>query len=373
MHSKILYIVNVDWFFISHRLPIAIEAKNNGYDVHVACAVTDNSDYLTKLGFTVHDLPLSRSGVGFFSEVKSIYSIYGLIRKLSPEVLHMITIKPVLYGGLISRFFSVKKRIASISGLGYVFISETVKARFLRYIVVALYRIGLSKINTFVIFQNSSDKALFLKEKIISKEQTFLIRGSGVNLLEYKYHPEPKGKPVVMFLARLLKDKGLIEFLEAAKFLKSQNIDARFVLVGDIDLHNPNSITKEELSLYIKDGTVEAWGYSKHVQEIIPKSNIMVLPSYREGLPKSLIEAAACGRAVITTDVPGCRDAIEKDVTGLLVEPKNVKSLADAIFLLLNNDELREQFGLAGRKLAEQHFDIKDVVNKHMDIYRGKK
>lgn len=373
MHSKILYIVNVDWFFISHRLPIAIEAKNHGYDVHIACAVTDCSDYLKGLGFVIHELPLSRSGVDVFSELKLIYIIYNLIRKVSPEILHMITIKPVLYGGLISRFFSVKKRIASISGLGYVFISQNIRARFLKFFIVKFYRMGLSKNNAFVIFQNNSDQELFLKEKIISKKQAFLIRGSGVNLLDYKYYPEPKGKPVVMFLARLLKDKGLVEFLESARLLKSKDIDARFVLVGDIDLHNPNSITKEELSLYIKDGTVEAWGHSKHVQEIIPKSNIMVLPSYREGLPKSLIEAAACGRAVITTDVPGCRDAIEKDVTGLLVEPKNVKSLADAIFLLLHNDELREQFGLAGRKLAEQHFDIKDVVNKHMDIYRGKK
>ncbi|NHH89285.1 glycosyltransferase family 4 protein [Pseudoalteromonas sp. MB47] len=366
---KILYIVNVDWFFISHRLPIALEAMKNGYEVHIACGVTDKKSYLESLGIFVHPLQLTRSGTSLVKELKVLAELWRITKSIKPEVTHTVTIKGVVYGGIVTRLLKTKVRVASISGLGYVFIDTSMKAKLLKNIIKKFYSFALG-VDTRVIFQNKNDKTIFVDGNIIKPSQSLLIRGSGVDLNQFKYLPEPTSQKTVMFLARLLKDKGLIEFCKAAEIVnKTEN--AKFVLVGDLDPDNPNSITEDELNTYTNNSTVEHWGYSTSVESVIPKSHIMVLPSYREGLPKSLLEAAACGRAVITTDVPGCRDAIEPNLTGLLVKVKDYKELAKAIQKLLRNDDLRKQFGEAGRSLAEESFCINDVVARHLTIYRG--
>ncbi|CAM2980775.1 glycosyltransferase family 4 protein [Pseudoalteromonas distincta] len=368
---KILFIVNVDWFFISHRLPIALAAIEEGYEVHIACGVTNRKKDLESLGIFVHPLSITRSGTSVLKELRVIKQMNFIVKNLKPDVVHLVTIKGAVYGGLVTRFKNIKNRVVSITGLGFVFIDGNIKARAIRFVITKLYRLALNSANTTVIFQNENDKNIFVKNRIIKSEQSVIIRGSGIEIRDYDYFREPTGGKVVMFLARLLKDKGLIEFCEAAVILKESGVLAKFVLVGDIDLENPNSITQSELEHYIKLGVIEHWGFTTDVSETIAKSHIMVLPSYREGLPKSLIEAAACGRAVITTNVPGCRDAIEPDVTGLLVEVKNSKELAQVIQRLLENDLLRNEMGKAGRKLAEEHFNINDVVDTHMSIYRG--
>ncbi|MAD90002.1 MAG: glycosyltransferase family 1 protein [Pseudoalteromonas sp.] len=374
MNKKLLFIVNVDWFFISHRLPIALEAIEKGYEVHVACAVTDKQSELEGYGIKVHAIPLSRSGTNLKNELLAVWRLYKVVKNVSPDVAHMVTIKGAIYGGLVTRLQRVQKRVASISGLGFVFIDESLKSKVLRFFVERLYKLAFGK-NIKVIFQNRSDESIFLKGKIVDKKQCILIRGSGVCLKEFKYSPEPvvQGEQkTVMFLARLLKDKGVLEFCSAALELKKR-YNTQFVLVGDIDEHNPNSLTAQELEAQISSGAVVHWGYSKNINQVIPKSHIMVLPSYREGLPKSLIEAAACGRAVVTTDVPGCRDAIEVNETGLLVEKKSVPGLVDAISKLLEDEHLRLQLGKAGRALAERSFDINDVIARHLEIYKGNK
>lgn len=367
---KLLFIVNVDWFFISHRLPIALKAIESGYEVHIACGITDKKEYLESLGIYVHSLPLTRSGTGLLAELTVLKQLWRIVKTIKPDVSHSVTVKGVVYGGIITRLLKVKSRVASISGLGYVFIDTSMKAKLLKFVIKKLYSFALGKV-THVIFQNKNDESIFVDSNIIKLSQSSLIRGSGVDLDKLQFTPEPTTQKTVMFLARLLKDKGLLEFFNAAGRVK-KTTDARFVLVGDLDPDNPNSITKAELSEYVESGIVEHWGYSKHVETVIPQSHIMVLPSYREGLPKSLLEAAACGRAVITTDVPGCRDAIDPNETGLLVKVKDVDDLAKAIVKLLNNDELRNRLGESGRRLAEKHFNIDDVVNTHMEIYRGK-
>ncbi|KID57956.1 glycosyl transferase family 1 [Pseudoalteromonas luteoviolacea] len=372
MKKKLLFIVNVDWFFISHRLPIALKAIKNGYEVHIACGITDRQKELEGYGICVHPLPISRSGTNILQELKVITALNGIVKKVSPDVAHMVTIKGAIYGGLVTRFQKVARRVASISGLGFVFIDDSFKAKVLRFFVTKLYNLACGN-EIKVIFQNKNDKSIFLENNIITEEQSILIRGSGVCLETFKMSPEPdflKQQKVVMFLARLLKDKGVGEFCEAAKQLQNE-CDARFVLVGDVDPGNPNSLSEKELTELVDSGLVEHWGYSKNVEQVIPRCHIMVLPSYREGLPKSLIEAAACGRAVITTDVPGCRDAIEPNVSGLLVNSKNVEDLASSIASLLESDERRAEFGRAGRKLAERCFDINSVVQTHMNIYEG--
>jgi glycosyltransferase involved in cell wall biosynthesis len=368
---KLLFIVNVDWFFISHRLPIALAAIEHGYEVHLACGVTERRGELEASGIVVHPLSISRSGTSFLKELKVINEMNAVVRTVSPDVVHLITIKGAVYGGLVTRFKKIKVRVASISGLGFVFIDKGLKARFLRFLVTKLYRIALNSCNTHVIFQNVNDRNIFIKNNIIKPKQSLIIRGSGVDLEQYKYLPEPAGEKVIMFLARLLKDKGLVEFCDAAIALKESGFKGRFVLVGDIDLHNPNSLTHEALNSYINSGYIEHWGYSTNVAEIIAQSHVMVLPSYREGLPKSLIEAAACGRAVITTDVPGCRDAITPNETGILIPVKSSDAIVSAIEDFCNNDEKRIAMGKKGRALAEECFDITDVINIHLKLYKG--
>ena len=292
-------------------------------------------------------------------------------KNILPDIVHLVTIKGAIYGGLVTRFKDIKVRVASISGLGFVFIDEGIKARLIKFLVTKLYRLALKSPNTRVIFQNENDKKLFIENKIIKSDQSHIIRGSGVDLERYQYLPEPSGEKVIMFLARLLKDKGLVEFCDAGIALRKSGFEGKFVLVGDIDLHNPNSITQAELNNYVRSGYIEHWGFSKNVPEVIATSHIMVLPSYREGLPKSLIEAAACGRAVITTNVPGCRDAITPNETGLLIPIKSPQAIVDAIKTLCGNNDKRKVMGKKGRALAESCFDVTDVIDIHLSIYKG--
>lgn len=373
MSKRLLFIVNVDWFFVSHRLPIALAAQKQGYDVHLACNFTDKADSLRALGFTLHQLDLSRSGTGLWSEIMAFANIFRTVKAVKPDIVHLVTIKPVLYGGIASRLLRVKQRVASISGLGYIFIADGVKASLLRNSVSLLYRFALSSAKTKVIFQNPDDKQLLLDMGAIRPEQVVMIRGSGVDLSSYQVAAEPEGVPVIMLVARLLFDKGVLEFVEAARQLKLQGRTIRMVLVGDTDEGNPKSVSAEDIAGWVHENLVEHWGYQADINSTMAKANVVVLPSYREGLPKSLIEAAACGRAVITTDVPGCRDAITPNVTGLLVPVKDATGLANGIIKLVDDAALRKGMGQQSRLLAEQAFDINLVINIHLGLYQGDK
>lgn len=370
--TKLLFVVNVDWFFISHRLPIALEAIKKGYDVHIACADTGKCDWLESQGIKVHRIKMSRSGVHILYELKVLRSIYNIVKKLRPDIVHGVTIKPVVYGSIICRMLDVKNRVFSISGLGFIFIDSGLKARVLRRIVSKLYKFGLNNANSTVIFQNLTDMQSFIDLGIVRPASAHLIRGSGVNLCEYQYSPIKTFRPKIIFLARLLKDKGVIEFCEAAKLLKVKFIEAEFILVGDLDPDNPNSMSLSELNKYVNDKSVSHIGYRNDIPEVISSSTIMVLPSYREGLPKCLIEAAACGRAVITTDVPGCRDAILPNISGLLVPAKDIGSLASAIGSLIEQPQKAMKMGEQGRIFAESVFSINDVINRHFEIYESR-
>lgn len=365
---KIVYIVNVDWFFLSHRLPIALRCIEDGHEVHLICNFTTKLDEIKSYGIHTHNLPLSRSGTSVLSEIGIVYQLNKLVSSIQPDVIHGVTIKGVVYGGLVSRFNKISGRVFSISGLGYIFIDNSIKIRILKSLVCILFKLALGgRDRVKVIFQNSSDRDLFLQKKIINSSQAILIRGSGVDLDKFVFEKEQVDTKVVMLVARLLKDKGVIEFCKVSeKFIHNPNV--KFVIVGDIDEGNPNAVTRQELSYYVNNKAVEHWHYRNDIHLVIPKSNLMVLPSYREGLPKSLLEAAACGRAVVTTDVPGCRDAIEPN-TGLLVPPKDVLSLFNAIEELIFDDFRRQKMGGAGRLLAESEFSIHDVVKKHLSIY----
>lgn len=370
MKPILLMVVNDPAFFISHRLPIAEGARRAGYSVHIATRSGDHVREILSYGFYHYVLPLSRSGGNPLAEFRSLISIWRLCWSLRPDILHLVTIKPVLYGGIAARLAPVKSVVVAISGLGFVFIANGIRAKFLRGLINTLYWLALGKRNLRVVFQNPDDRQAFVTLGVVTHDSSVLIRGSGVDLSLCKPAPESQDIPIVTFAARLLRDKGIVEFVEAAYMLRQRGVKVRFQLVGDIDPGNPTSITYHELEKWRSEGIVEYLGYRKDIAQVFAQCNIVALPSYREGLPKVLLEAAACGRAVVTTDVPGCRDAIVANVTGLLVPVRNVKALADAIQKLLENPDLRRRMGLAGRALAEREFDVKSVVQQHLNIYR---
>jgi glycosyltransferase involved in cell wall biosynthesis len=369
----LLYIINVDWFFISHRLPIAIAAKKNGYEVHIATKMTKYKSQLESYGFKVHELEINRSETNILSNALLFLHIIKILRFVKPTIVHLVTIKPVLIGGLAVRLLNVPSVVYSVSGLGYMFINNKLFFKIRLKFIELAYCISLKHKNSKVIFQNASDMALISKVTKLKPSSFCLINGSGVNLAIYKYSSIPIGPPIIILPARLLKDKGVIEFIEAVKLLKQKNfiIDkkARFVVVGNIDEGNPSSLTKEELEVYKREDIVEFWGFKNDMLQIFNCSSIIVLPSYREGLPKVLIEAAAVGRPVVTTDVPGCRDAIIENITGLLVKEKSPIELSNAILYLLENPHKMEQMSLAGREFALKTFNIDNVIQLHLNIY----
>lgn len=368
---KILYVVNEPWFFLSHRLPVAIAAQEQGYTIHVATRAGEAVSEILNKGFIHHEIPLSRNGSSMPSELNSLLAIWRLINSIKPDILHLVTIKPVLYGGIASRFTSVKKVVAAVSGLGTLFLAEGAKADLKRKVGIGLYRLALSSKKTIVILQNPDDKLLLIDLKAVKAEQTTLIRGSGIDLATFQAFPEAiNDTPVVTFAARLLFDKGLAEYIEAIKLLNKKGVIAHYQIVGDLDLGNNTSATEQNIEEWKVIPNLVILGYQKDMSTVFRKTNIVVLPSYREGLPKVLIEAAACGRAVITTDVPGCRDAIEANKTGLLVPVKNSQALADAIEKLIKDSKLRVKMGIAGRQLAEREFAIEKVVEQHLSIYQ---
>ncbi|MFH4557759.1 glycosyltransferase family 4 protein [Vibrio diabolicus] len=374
--NRLLFIVNVDWFFMSHRLPIALEALKNGYEVHLACKYTKHKDELEKLGIKCYPVSFSRSGASVLNELVTLLDIRQTINIVKPDIVHAVTIKPVIYTGLALQTVRIRVGfVAAISGLGYVFTAKTLRARFTKFLVSLFYRLSFRVRGKIVIFQNSADKECLKSIVELGNKEITLIKGSGVDLGVYKSIDEPKGeKKVISMACRLLREKGVYQFAEAARYVKSRIPEVEFRLIGSIDNENPNSITQEELDNWVKEGIILHLGHREDIPSLFSESHIITLPSfYGEGVPKVLIEAAACGRAIITTDNPGCREAIVEGETGLSVPVKDSEALAKSILYLLENDELRIEMGLNARQYAIKEFDVKNVVKKHLDIYSSMK
>lgn len=368
--KRLLFVVNNPAFFLSHRVALATAAQQAGYEVHVATMDGPSVPRIVALGLTHHVIPMNRSGKNPLQELKSLLALRRLFKELKPDLVHLVTIKPVLYGGIAARLAGVPAMVSAISGLGTVFVAEGLRARVLRTTVGLLYRLALGHRNSKVIFQNANDRDVLRKLGAVRDDQVEMIRGSGVDLKEYRAEPQPPAPPVVaLMVARLLRDKGVHEYVEAAALLRQQGLGVVLRLAGGIDPGNPTSITAEEVEAWRAQGLVEPLGERQDIAELYAASHIAVLPSYREGLPKSLIEAAACGRAVVTTDVPGCRDAIDPGETGILVPPRDATALAAAIARLVMDANLRDRMGVASRALAEREFSLKDVCQRHLAIY----
>jgi glycosyltransferase involved in cell wall biosynthesis len=368
--KKILFIVNVDWFFVSHRLDIAKEAINQGYEVHIATSVTDKLDILLENGLIVHNLNQTR-GHSYYSLLSEFWNFLSIIKATNPNLVHLVTIKPILLGGIAAKLSNIPAIVSAVSGLGIVFSSSRLKYKILRRFLYPFYRFAFNHKNQTIIFQNKNDFTRMSSLGLVPPKKSIIIQGSGVDLDVFRYYPEPNGVPIISLAARLLIDKGVEVFVEASKILIKRKIKARFWLIGQPDLGNINSVSIKQLTEWQSSGLIEWLGYRDDIPNLFSKSNIVTLPSfYGEGLPKVLIEAAASGRPIITTDHPGCRDSVDSGKTGLLISPKDPVQLADTICILLNDSSLRIKMGIAGRKKAEKMFDVSKVVTKHMLIYK---
>lgn len=369
---QILFVVNACWFFVSHRLPLARAAQRQGFTVHVAASPDETTAQLEAAGIHFHPVPFSRKGRHPLQELRTFVRVLSLYRSIRPDLVHHVTIKPIVYGGLAARMARIPAVVSAVAGLGYTFLARGRAARLLRQLVWFGYRKGLSHSNQTVIFQNDDDRREFLARGVVQPAETALIRGSGVDPEEFSPGRRPDGPPVVVLPARLLWDKGVGEFVAAASILKARGVEARFALVGEPDPHNPASVTDDDLAAWSAAGAVEAWGRSDDMPEVFRRAHICCLPSYREGLPRALLEAAASGLPIVTTNVPGCRDVVRDGHNGYLVPPRQAEPLADALERLIRDVAAREAMGRRGRELVLERFTLERVVAETLTLYRAR-
>jgi len=370
---KLLFFVTEDWYFCSHRLPIARAARNAGCEVIVATRVANHGDAIAREGFRVIPLRMRRRSKNPLRELMAVLEMINIYRRECPDLVHHVGLKPVLYGALAARVTGVTAVVNALAGLGYVFSSSHSRARIIKRFVRAAFRLLLNRQNSVVLLQNPDDRRMLLELKTILPERTVLIRGSGVNIQRFRPSLEPgDGSVIVTLVARMLRDKGILEFVEASRLLKQQGIQFRAVLVGTPDPDNPTSISASQLETWQSEGWIEWWGQQDDIPDVWVQSHIAVLPSaYGEGVPMSLIEAAACGRPIITTDMPGCREIVQHEKNGLLVPVHDSKALADAVHRLIENPDLRRQMGKEGRKLVEEEFSESIVVAQTLNLYQS--
>lgn len=371
MSTRLLLNVNVAWFFLSHRLAIARAARDAGFDVHVAGDIVSDEEIaaVRHEGLTFHRLRLSRGGLLPGRDLAYLAQLTRLMRRLRPDLVHNITAKPIVYGTLAARALGVRAILNAISGLGYSFSGDRDRWLLSR-LVAAAYRVALRSPRILVIFQNGDDLEAFVGARIIDRAQAILIRGSGVDLAQFAPSAEPTGPPRVVLPARMLRDKGVIEFARAAQLLRSRGTEASFLLAGMLDQANPAALSGDELTRLQQQRGVEWLGQVADMPMLLRSVHVVCLPSYREGLPKALIEACAAARPIVATDVPGCREVVDHEVNGLLVRVRDVPALAAALQRLLSDAEMRVRMGAAGRRKAEVEFGVGAVVRATLGVYR---
>lgn len=368
--KKLFIVVNVDYFFLSHRKDIALRALKEGFDVTIIAEDTGKSKEIESLGLHFINLPINKTGTNVFQELKTFRFLYSLFKKERPEIVHLVGLKTILWGGLAAKLVKVKGLVTAVSGLGVMFSPEYNKKLMPKAILKVLRFIHNRK-NTYCVFHNTDDIDLFIKNKIIDSKYCIRTMGSGIDLNQYKYKEEPKSDKLrVLFTARMVEDKGVLVLIEAANILRDKyQGKVEFLLCGGLET-NPLAVSKEKLN-ELCDGDYIQWlGKRSDVKELLESSHIFAFPSYyKEGLPKSCIEAAAIGRPIITCDSVGCRDTVVDGETGFLVPIKDSKAVAEKLDILFEDTELRKTMGIKSRKYAEDKFSIEDVIQVHLDIY----
>lgn len=337
--------------------------------MHVATPPSLRGASLEPLGLTHHPLAMDRKGINPFRELRSLLRIRQIYNEVRPDLVHLIGPKSVMYGGLVARWQSIPAMVCLIPGMGYMYLVDGLKGRIVRAMGHAGYRLGLLHRNKRVIFQNPEDLQLFLDHHLCRANEATVILGSGVDPQTWQAVQEPEGKPIAIFASRLLKEKGVEIFVEAGRQLLSEGIQARFAVVGDIDAGNPSSASAEEIKAWERDG-IENWGFRQDMPQVFASCHVVCLPSYRrEGIPKVLIEAASCGRPAVTFDMPGCREIVQNGVTGLVVPAKDLSAYKSAVKRLLEDANLRQRLGMAGRRRVEEMFSLEQINRQTLDVY----
>ena len=367
--KKLLMIVNEDRFFLSHRKEIALAAQDAGWDVTIVCKDTGRRQEVEALGLKVLELPINPTGMNLGQELRTLWFLYLLYRKNRDAVVHHVGLKNILWGGLAAKLTGVRGVVNAVSGLGAIFSGNMMGITAKGILTVMKFSNRRKRVK--VIFQNQEDRNLFLRHGVATESQAEFIKGSGVNLNEFKYVVEPEDEMLkVIFTARMVKEKGVIEVIEAAeKLRKDYEGRLEFWLCGRLAA-NADAISKEELERRC-DGRYIKWlDYQKDIKKKLEQCHIMAFPSYyREGLPKSLIDACAVGRPIVTTNSVGCKDVVDDGVNGFLIPVKDSKALAEKLRILIEDKELRVRMGKASRAKAEQEFDLEKVIKKHLEIY----
>lgn len=376
MNPRVLFVVNEAHFFLTHRRAVADLALAQGYEVHVA-APSDHvwarkgfsTKELSDRGYFVHEIGLSRRGLNPFHDFGTFISILRLYRRIRPALVHNITIKPVLYGGLAARILGVPA-LLHVTGMGHVYVADDLRTRIIRSGVSLFYRIVAAAPHSLLVVQNAGD--LSALAAISRRSDIELVPGSGVDLESFPMvEEEAREVPIVVLPARLIWEKGIMTFVDAARLLREWEIPVDMVLVGDTQPSNPRSVPEQQLREWEAAGVVLWWGWRNDMANVLSRSNIVCLPSaYGEGVPKVLIEAAAVGRAIVASDIPGCREIVEPGANGLLVTPNDPQALASAIRQLIRDPATRREFGQSGRRKAENGFSELAMATKILSFYR---
>jgi glycosyltransferase involved in cell wall biosynthesis len=370
VRPRLLYLITEDWYFWSHRLDLAKAARAAGFDIAIATRVTDHGDQIRREGFRLLPISLVRRSRNPIRECASIRELISLYGRERPHIVHHVALKPILYGALAAWWAKVPVVINAFAGLGYTFTDRHDRASLLQPIVTWGLKTAVRLNRSVVLCQNADDRDRLVERGIARSGHIRIVAGSGVDTEIFAVTDPPQGVPLVLLPARLLSDKGIMEFVQAARVLQRKGIRARFVLVGRCDDDNPAAIPQSQLHEWIREGIVEWWGHREDMARVYAEAVIVVLPSYREGLPKVLLEAAACGKALVTTDVPGCREAVRHQVNGLLIPVRDAPALARAIEDLLADGSTRDRMGKAGRELVVREFAVARITAQMVALYR---
>lgn len=373
--NKILLVANTGWYLYNFRLPLARRLREEGFEVVLVAPEDSYTPRLRAEGFDVRCLErLSRRGMNPLWEVFAIWELAKLYWSEKPRAVHHFTIKCVLYGTIAAKLAGVKSVVNAVTGLGHVFLGNRPLTRAVRPIVRWLYRRILHARRGQVVFQNPDDLETFISNGLVAPEKTVIIRSSGVCLQKFAPRPGKPGMkashvPTVLFVGRLIKEKGVFDFVEAARLVKSQR-SVYFQMAGAPDPGNPSSVDESVLEDWRREGAVDLLGHVESIDELMALADIVVLPSYREGTPRTLLEAAALSKPIVATDVPGCREIVRDGYNGLLVPRESPQALADAIVEVLDDAELSSRMGQNGRALVAKEFSVETVVQETMKVYQ---
>ena len=366
---RLLYVVSEDWYFLSHRLPMARAAQKAGFEVHVATRVVDGAAAIAAEGFNLHPIPFARGRVAIVLALNTVFALRRIHREINPTVVHQVALQAAILGSLAA-LGRPTPLVNALTGFGFTFISGGIKARLLRPLILFLLRFLCTRKKDVALVQNPDDRAALIAAGVAA-DRIAIIPGSGVDIERLQPMPEPAGVPTVAFVGRLIEDKGIRPLVAAAQLLRSRGDAVNLLIAGDIDAANPTSIGASEVATWMRQSGFRWLGHVKDIASVWAEAHIAVLPSRREGLPKALLEAAACGRPMIATDVPGCREVVLPDQTGLLVPLDDPRALADAIAKLAHSPELRNRYGAAARRLAVEKFSDDAIGRQTVRLYRA--